>query len=379
MRIVLAGRPGAGKSSLFDLVGSYSGGSAPQGAAAGSRGSAAPAPRPAPRSESKGGLRMAHVEVPDPRLWELSAAFHPRKTTPARIQFDDLEQKAAPTYPALSSERRDMLAQSELILLILDLFSVDPDDWPDAVRVQWALASEEFVLCDLAVVETRLERVRKLVRIGQKPAFPSEVEVLERLREALEGGRPVAQVDLNEEEKRHLRGYSFLSDRPMLPAFNIGEEHLVGAGERLAPLAAPLSSSWVYFSAEVEAQIQQLPPEDQSTFLEAFGLTEPAVAQVIRAAYDLAGLHCFFTVGEDEVRAWSVPKGALAPQAAGAIHSDLEKGFVRAEVLSFDDWRANGSYAAARDKGLFRLEGKEYRVHDGDIVNIRSGLAKGRG
>jgi ribosome-binding ATPase len=361
MRIALAGRPGSGKTSLLELIASLNASSSGAGPA------------------ERGGVRLAHVPVPDPRLDALSAAYRPRKTTSARLEFADLEQKAAPSYPALSAERKGMLAQADLILLTIDLFSSDPDDWSEVARVQWLLALEEFVLCDLATVETRLERVRKLVRIGQKPAFPSEVEVLTKLRDALEEGRPVRLVPLEPDEIRGLGGYSFLSQVPLLPAFNLDEGYLSGARERLQKIADGLSAGWVFYSAEVEGQIKELPPEEQAGFLEAFGLREPAVAQVIRAAYDLAGLHSFFTVGEDEVRAWSIRKGALAPEAAGVIHTDLERSFVRAEVLNYEDWLRYGTHAAAKEKGFVRLEGKEYVVRDGDILNIRSGLAKGRG
>ncbi len=361
MRIALAGRPGAGKSSLFDLL----------------------ARRTAPGKEDggRGGLRVTHVDVPDPRLTALSEAFRPKKTTPARLQFDDLEQKSGPVYPILSPERREMLSQGDLILLVCDLYGEDPDHWGELARTQWRSASDEFVISDLAVIETRLGRLEKLLRIGQKPAFPGEPELLRRLREELESGRPVREFRFTPEEERALRGYAFLSARPVLPAFNVGEEHLEGSTDALASALAGFSggSSWVLFCAPVETQILQMPAEEQAGFREAFGLAEPAVAQVIRASYNLAGLHCFFTVGEDEVRAWSIPKGARAPEAAGAIHSDLEKGFVRAEVLSYADWERFGSIAAAREKGAFRLEGKEYEVLDGDILNIRSGLAAKKG
>lgn len=397
----MAGRPGAGKTALLDLLVHRDG---PDGADASAR----------------GGLRTAHTEVPDPRVGELSRAYHPRKTTSARLIFQDLEQKSGPAYPALSSERRDLLAQSELILLVIDLYNSGPDEWRAEVSSQWRAALEEYTICDLAVVETRRERLEKALRIGQKPNFPTEPEVLLRLHAHLEVGKPASEFHFTEDEERGLRGYSFLSARPVLPAFNVDESHLAGAADALRGIAEGILAgdsatgaelragmgpglgagagaavgaavgataapgpepradvSWVLFCAEAERQIQELPPEDQATFLEAFHLAEPAVAQVIRAAYGVAGLQSFFTVGDDEVRAWTVRRGATAPEAAGAIHSDLEKGFVRAEVLAYEDWVRYGSHAAARDKGAVRLEGREYIVRDGDILNIRSGLARG--
>ncbi len=367
MRIAIAGRPGAGKSALFDLL-------VHRDASGGAEAS------------SRGGLRTAHAEVPDRRVDDLSRAYEPRKTTRARLVFQDLEQKSAPVYPALSPERRDLLAQSDLILLVIDLYNSRPQGWETEGALQWRVATEEFVLCDLAVVESRRERLQKALRIGQKPSFPGEPEVLDRLHRHLEVGKPAIAFPFTDDEARGLRGYSFLSARPVLPAFNLDETHLAGAAETLRGIAdrlrggdtAPAEEApWVYFCAEAERQIQELPAGDQAAFLEAFHLEEPAVAQIIRAAYRVAGLQSFYTVGEDEVRAWTVRRGALAPEAAGVIHSDLEKGFVRAEVLAYDDWVRYGSHAAAREKGAVRLEGREYVVRDSDILNIRSGLARG--
>ena len=367
MRIAIAGRPGAGKSALFELLVHRAG---PEGGDVSGR----------------GGLRTAHTEVPDPRVGKLSEAYRPRKTILARLVFQDLEQKSGPVYPVLSSERRDLLAQSELILLVIDLFNCGPDEWKAEAVSQWRAALDEYTLCDLAVVETRRERLEKALKIGQKPNFPGEPEVLSRLHVHLEDGRSASEFPFTQDEEQGLRGYSFLSARPVLPAFNIEESDLAGAGEALRGVAEGIlaghaavdaDAPWVIFCAEAERQIQELPPEDHATFLEAFHLTEPAVAQVIRAAYTVSGLHSFFTVGDDEVRAWTVRRGATAPEAAGVIHSDLEKGFVRAEVLAYDDWVRYGSHTAAREKGAVRLEGREYVVRDGDILNIRSGLARG--
>lgn len=363
MQIGIAGRPGAGKSALFDLLGAGNG---------------------VPESSGKGGLRIAHVRVPDPRVDDLASSYRPKKTTHARLVFQDLEQKSGPNYPALSPDRREMLARSDLVLLVIGLHHVPPDRWEAEAMQQWREVREESALTDLAVVETRLERLEKLLRIGQKPQFPGEPEVLARLRAHLEEGRQARDFAFTPDEERGLRGYSFLSARPLLPAFNIDEAHLAGAGPVIQTAVRRLGAEmggeeppWLFFSAEVERQIQNLPAEEQGPFLEAFGLEGPAVGQLIRAAYALAGLISFFTVGGDEVRAWTVRRGALAPAAAGVIHSDLEKGFVRAEVLAYDAWKAHGGENGARERGAWRLEGKEYRVQDGEIVHVRSGLAKG--
>lgn len=361
MRIALAGRPGSGKSTLFDLLDEKGGASAH-------------------------GLRIVHVVVPDPRVDALAAEFRPKKVTPARIEFQDLEQKGGPQYPAMSPERREMLSRTDLVLLVIELFGTPSELWADEVRKQIAELADEFLILDLATVEGRLERVQKIVKSGQKPGFPGEPELLERLRSVLDEGRPVRSVSEAVEKAKELRGFAFLSGRPVLPAFNVGEEQLGSARELIDAIdlsgvleGEESTGTRIVFSAEVEKQILDIPEEERGGFMEAFGLTESAVAQTIRAAYERAGLQSFFTVGEDEVRAWSLRAGALAPHAAGAIHTDLEKGFVRAEVLAYEDWKAAGSMGAAKERKLLRMEGKDYAIVDGDIVNIRSGLAKSRG
>jgi len=384
MKIAIAGRPGAGKSALYDLLAFHAAAAAEASGRPGAGSRAGSGGRSAAES-GRGGVRIVHVEVPDVRLMELSRAYRPRKTTPARLALEELEQKSGPTYPALTPERRDMLAQAELILLVISLYQEAPEGWEAEALRQWRQAHEEYALIDLAVVETRLQRLEKSLKIGQPPNFPGEHEALLRLRERLESGLPVAGLDLPPEQQRGLRGFSFLTARPVLPAFNIDEAHLADAEGHPERVVRALGlatgenggAPWVLFSAEVERQILELPSAERAPFLEAYGLTEPAADQIIRAAYTLAGLASFFTVGDDEVRAWTIRQGMTAPQAAGVIHSDLEKGFVRAEVLPFEAWKACGSEAAAKEKGLARLEGREYVVRDGDILHIRSGLAKG--
>lgn len=354
MKIALAGRPGSGKSTLFDLL-------------------AGP--------HASHGLRIAHVDIPDPRLDALSASFKPKKTIPARLELWDLEQKSGPNYPALSSERRDMLSKSELILFVLALFATDPEDWLADAKEQIREVRDELVILDMTTVEARIEKVDKIIRSGQKPGFPGELELLKELHELLQQGRPILDHPAITDRERDLRGFAFLTVRPILPAFNVAEEHLEGARAKIdaLPIDEAGPAPRLVLGAEVERQIQELAEADRREFLGAFGLTEPALAQTLRAAYARAGLQSFFTVGEDEVRAWSVRKGSTAPQAAGVIHTDLEKGFVRAEVLAYTDWVAIGSMSKAKDQGKLRLEGKDYVVQDGDILNIRSGLAKGRG
>jgi ribosome-binding ATPase len=363
MRIALAGQPGSGKSSLFDLLVWREGQDERRRLAA----------------AEQSGLRIAHVEIPDPRVEALARAYKPRKTTPARLEFLDLEQKSGPPYPGLTPQRREMLAHADLILLVIDLAGEERSDWGKCALAQWRAALDEYILLDQATVEGRLERMTKLLRIGQDTGAPGEAELLADLRQGFEEGRTVHASGRTPEQERLLRGYSFLSDRPVLPAFHLAEDDLAHSDEALAAAAGPLSPRWTYFCAPVERQIRELPSEDQEQFLQAFGLRETALGPIIRQAYHQGGFHCFFTVGEDEVRAWGLRQGASVREAAGVIHTDLERGFVRAEVLSYSEWESRGSHDACREAGLVRLEGKDYTVFDGDILNIRSGLARNRG
>lgn len=376
MRIAIAGRPGSGKSALFDLLASGCGMAAGAGAAA--PGKQRPVSgRDDPAHLRKRGVRIAHVGIPDPRLLRLSAAYRPRKTTPARLQVEDLEQPSAPAYPALSPERREMLAQSDLILLVLDLFSEQEADPVESALLQWNQAVDEFLLIDLSVVESRLEKLRKLLRIGQKPNFPGELELLEAIHASLESGQGVLQMGLDDERTMRVRGFHFLSARPVLAVCNLDEGLPVASGDLAAGLRRALHGGHpLMFSAEVERQILDLPDHERDSFMALYGQESPALEQVIRSVYEVAGLVSFFTVGDDEVRAWSVRRAASAVEAAGAIHSDLARGFVAAEVMSYADWETHGSYEAGRARGACRLEGKGYSVRDGDLIQIRSGLAK---
>lgn len=273
-----------------------------------------------------------------------------------------------------------MLGKSDLVLLLVDLFSEPIEAWGSEVGRQIQQVRDEFAILDLATVEGRLDRVEKMVRSGQKPAFPGEAEMLAEFRDLLNEGRPLSDHPAVNERAKDLRGFAFLSVRPILPAFNVSEDQLANAREQLARVSElARDPDSIVLCAEVEKQIQELAPDDRDTFMEAFGLQESALSQTIRSAYGQAGLVSFFTVGEDEVRAWSLRRSSTAPQAAGAIHTDLEKGFVRAEVVAYSDWDQTRSMAKVKEQGRSRLEGKEYVVQDGDIVNIRSGLAKSKG
>jgi ribosome-binding ATPase YchF (GTP1/OBG family) len=225
-------------------------------------------------------------------------------------------------------------------------------------------------------VERRLERLEANIKKANRADDVAEREVFLKLKHALEEERPLREVALSEEERRRLRSYSFLSEKPVLLVVNLGEGEVKDAARRLAEsglraFAERPGMALCPVAAPIEMEMAQLPPEDARAFLEDLGLEEPGLDRVIRTSYALLGLISFLTAGEDECRAWTIRRGTKAQQAAGAIHSDIERGFIRAEVVPFDELVRAGSIAACRDKGTLRLEGKEYVVQDGDVINFR--------
>ena len=242
---------------------------------------------------------------------------------------------------------------------------------------------DELILADLGVAERRLERLEKDLKKGRTAELERERDVVTLCKAALEEGRPLRALDLKGEDLKRLRGFQFLSAKPLLIVINLDESQLAGGGEAatridraaeaagLTPFLSRAATAAVAVCAKIELEIAQLEPADAAAFLADLGLTESGLDRVIRASYDLLGYISFFTVGEDECRAWSIPRGTPAQLAAGEIHSDIARGFIRAEVVGYDALIARGSMAACRDHGEVRLEGKEYIVQDGDIINFR--------
>jgi GTP-binding protein YchF len=234
----------------------------------------------------------------------------------------------------------------------------------------------ELALSDLAVVEKRLERVRKTARGGDRDA-QAELALLERLNAALSEGLPARSVEVSDEEARLLRSFNLLTSKPVLYLANVAESDLPeGDNEHVRALRDAVAASGevaeiVPVSSRIESELSELGQEERAEFLESLGLAEPGLHRLIREAYRLLGLHSYFTAGEKEVRAWTIPIGARAPEAAGVIHSDFERGFIRAETVGWNDFVKLGSVKAARDQGLMRSEGKEYVVQDGDIMLFR--------
>jgi ribosome-binding ATPase len=233
-----------------------------------------------------------------------------------------------------------------------------------------------LILADLGAVERRLEKLDSNIKKLNRAEDVAERALFLKMKDALEAEKPLRELELSDEERRRLRNYSFLTEKPILLVVNVGEDQMRNAGallesSGLAAFANAPGRALCPVAATIEAEVAQLSPEDARAFREDLGLDEPGLDRVIRTSYALLGLVSFLTAGEDECRAWTIRRGTRAQAAAGTIHSDIERGFIRAEVVAFDDLVAAGSLAACREKGTLRLEGKEYVVRDGDVINFR--------
>jgi GTP-binding protein YchF len=313
-----------------------------------------------------GDVRHGMVRVPDQRIDTLSGVFSPRKTTYAEISFCDIPGEYGAEKKGLSRAALQQIRDQDALCLVLRDFqnpAVDGD--PDPVADLDAFHAE-CLLADLEIVERRLDRARK------EGADPQELAAFERMKDALEEERALRSLSAEELNRDLLKGYGLLTDRPLLVALNRSEEDaLRGLPQELAARLEQVHAAGLVLSASVEAEIASLDPTDQIAFLEDLGLAESALARFIRTAYGLLDLVSFFTVGTDEVRAWTVRRGTPARKAAGRIHSDLERGFIRAEVIPYGVFMEHGSEHAVKEAGRLRIEGKDYVVSDGDIMHVR--------
>ncbi len=362
MQIAIVGLAGSGKSTVFNTL---------------TRGHA--------QTGGYGGavVNVGVVKVPDERLTRLTELFHPKREVPADVTYVDLP---APPHAEAGGSANDMpadqlarLRTADALLHVVRAFD-DPavphpdgsvDAWRDLERLDL-----ELLLADLAVVERRVERLRLQGHHGtaaEREANDRELAVLERLLPALQAGAPVRDVGLAEDEGKLLRGFRFLTEKPVLVLLNIGEADLPREHEIVAAIAERYRHRDTLvdaLSAKVEMEIGELEPDDAAIFMQALGLRESSLDRVIRLSYRLLGLISFFTAGPDETRAWTIRDGATAVDAAAAIHSDLARGFIRAEVVTFEDLVRLGSMAEARKAGRLRSEGRTYRVRDGDVIEI---------
>lgn len=358
MEIGIVGLPLSGKTTLFNLL--------TQSTAETGFGA----------TRKKANLGVSRV--PDPRLDQLSALWSPKKTTPATIRYVDVAGvERGNGEGGFAPEALAQLKNTDALLVVIAGFESDdaphPDGSVDPLRDLDNLQAE-FLISDQIIVENRLKRIQKQSKGKIEKAVELEKAVLERCLATLEEGHPIGTMDLAEDDRKIVKGFQFLTLKPLVIALNLGDADVARGSELVAPVAAKWAGPRVavtYLSAPIEQEIAQLGAEDARAFLNDLGLDTPATDRIIRSSYELLGLLSFFTMGEDECRAWTIRRGTKAPQAAGAIHTDLERGFIRAEVVTYDAFVAAGSLAACRDKGVLRLEGKEYVVQDGDILNIR--------
>ncbi len=353
MRLGIIGLPQSGKTTLFNAL---TRGTQPTGQATG-------------RIE----VHTAVVDVPDPRVDRLSAMFNPKKTIYAKVTYADiagLDASAAKT--GISGTLLNQLTQMDGFIHVVRAFESEsvphPSGSVNPLRDLNAMDSE-LLLNDLIAVERRLERLNEELKKGggrEKAAIQHEIALFQRLHEALSAEIPLRDIEISPEEEKLLSSFGLLSRKPVLVVLNLSE------GQAAPRLDYPHQRSQVEaLQGELEMEIAQLPPDEAAAFLAEYGIAEPSLNRMIRLSYDLLGLQSFFTVGPDEVRAWTVHRGATAPEAAGEIHTDLQKGFIRAEVVAYDDLTSLGGYPEARARGKLRLEGKDYVVQDGEILNIR--------
>lgn len=327
------------------------------------------------------------VKVPDDRLDRLAEMFEPKKVTPATVEYIDIAGlvKEERTRGELGKELLLHIRNADALIQVIRTFKNDKIP-PVAGEINperdLSMIKLELALSDLDIVEKRIERLELAMKKKGDKENVAEFQLLIKLKQHLETGTPIRQLDLSEEERKLIKGFQFLTAKPMLVVLNIGEEELVRAHSR-APLPSDrysdlkeknlnLGLPTVELCAEMESQIAQLRDKEiEKAFMADLGIEESGLTRLIRISYELLGLISFFTANKEEVRAWTIQKGTKAPQAAGVIHSDLERGFIRAEVVHYDDLIKCGSMANVRNKGLLRLEGKDYVVQDGDIMLVR--------
>lgn len=362
LRAGIVGLPNVGKTTLFNALTSQS--------------NALAANYPFATSKSNVGI----VPVPDERLEPLAKIVKTSVIIPATVEFVDIAGlvRGSSQGEGLGNQFLHSIRESDTIVQVVRCFedeeivhvegSVNPRRDIETIQIELALA-------DLATVERRRERTQKTAKSGDKAAR-AEMDVLDKLQPVLEEFKPARNVELTDEERAIARNLFLLTMKPTIYAANVDEATLANAEESahvraVREIASSEGAEFVIVCAQLEAELVELPPDERQDYLEALGVEGSGADNLIKSAYRLLGLMSFLTAGEKEVRAWTIQQGMRAPQAAGAIHSDIERGFIRAEVINYADLLRAGSYAAAREKGLLRLEGKEYVMREGDVVHFR--------
>jgi ribosome-binding ATPase len=323
--------------------------------------------------------RTGVAKVPDPRLDALARLYEPPKVTHATVEYVDMpaiskENLRDPSYVA-SLRVVDAFAQ---VLRLFEDETIPHEKGTLDPRRDLEDVETELILSDLVVVEKRLERLEKDRKKIKSADLDHEFALLEKCKAALEENQPLRQMEIDAEEEKRIRGFQFLSQKPMLYVLNLGEEDAPRLHQREEEfrdgiLAGRKQTAVAAVCGKIEAELAELPAAEQRDYLASYGLGESGLERLISATYSLLGLMSFLTAGEDEVRAWTIPMRSTAVKASGAIHSDFEKKFIRAEVVNWKNLVELGGYAGVREKGLLRLEGKEYIVKDGDVLVIRHG------
>ena len=351
MKLGIIGYPQSGKTTIFNAL--------------------TRASQPTDISSGKMEIHTGVVDVPDIRVDKLVEFYTARKTVRAKVTYVDIAGLGSGNKGAISGTLLNQLSQMDGFIHVVRCF--EDDNVPhvltsiDPAR-DIANMDAELLLNDQIKIESKLERLHEDGRKGgrDKTEIERETKLFEKLNETLLQERPLRELSLDEDEERIITGYGFLTRKPMLIVLNLseGQEIPQRTGEAATYKTIPLQG-------KIEMEIAQLPEDEANEFLQEYGIEEPGLNRMIRESYERLGLLSFFTAGEKEVHAWTARKGAMAPEAAGIIHSDMQQGFIRAEVIAYDDLMEAGSMAEARNRGKLRLEGKNYPVQDGDIIEIR--------